>query len=156
MAHLDARNRVTLEEARNLQTSLETHDFEGFTQEFRAYLASIPYQWHTTGSLARYEAWYAGLLHMCFRAIGIDVRSEEASSHGRADMVVRTGGQVFVLEFKMAETEDDAAAKLEEAFAQMRERGYGDRYRGQPVHLVAVVCGREARNLLEIRVQPGG
>jgi len=121
-------------------------------------LASIPYQWHATGDLARYEAWYASLLHMCFRAIGVDVRAEEASSRGRADMVVQTGGQVFILEFRMAEDAEDAEAALAAAFTQMRARGYADRYRDreEPVHLVAIACGREVRNLLEVLAEPDG
>ena len=93
---------------------------------------------------------------MCFRAIGMDVRAEDASSHGRADMVVLTGGQVFVLEFKMADGEGDADAALDAALAQMRARGYAEQYRdrGEPVHLLGVACGREARNFLEIRAEP--
>ena len=93
---------------------------------------------------------------MCFRAICVDLRVEDASSHGRADMVVLTGRQVFVLEFKMAEGNDDTAAALDAAITQMRERGYAEKYRdrGEPVHLIGLVCGREARNLLEIRAEP--
>ena len=142
-------------QGRDLCARLEAHDFAGFAETLRAYLASLPYQWHATGDLARYEAWYASLLHMCFRAIGVDVRAEEATSHGRADMVVETGGQVFILEFKMAETVADIETKMEEAFTQMREKGYANRYRDrdEPVHRIAVVCGREARNLLEVRVE---
>ncbi len=141
-------------QGRDLCTRLEANDFEGFAETLKAYLASIPYQWHATGDLARYEAWYASLLHMCFRAIGVDVRAEEATSHGGADMVVETGGQMFILEFKMAETDADVETKMEEAFTQMRDRGYANRYRdrNEPLHRIAVVCGREARNLLEVRV----
>jgi len=145
-------------QGRDLCALLKDNDFVGFAATLKAYLASIPYQWHVTGDLARYEAWYASLLHMCFRVIGVDVRAEEASSRGRADMVVQTGGQVFVLEFKMAEDADATEAALEAAFTQMRARGYADRYRDrqEPVHLIAVACGREARNLLEVRVELGG
>ncbi len=141
-------------QGRDLCALLKTGDFEGFAATLKAWLSGIPYQWHATGNLARHEAWYASLLHMCFRAIGVEVRAEEATSHGRADMVVSLGEQVFILEFKMAEGADDAEAALDAAFAQMRDRGYADRYRGQPVHLVAVACGREARNLLEVRAEP--
>ena len=156
LAHLDGRNRVPLEEAGSLRAHLEAHEFGAFEERLKAWLSGIPYQWHATGDLARYEAWYASLLHMCFRAVGVEVRSEEASSHGRADMVVPLGDEVFVIEFKMAESPDDAEAALDTAFAQMRDRGYADRYRGQSVHLVAVACGREARNLLEVRAEPVG
>jgi len=78
---------------------------------------------------------------------------EDASSHGRADMVVLTGGQVFVLAFKMAASADGADAALAAAFSQMRHRGYAGQYRGKTVHLVAVACGRDARNLLEVRAE---
>ncbi len=145
---------MPLDEGETLRDQLATGDFEGFAATLKAWLASIPYQWHATGDLARHEAWHASLLHMCFRAVGVAVRSEEATSHGRADMVVPLGDEVFVIEFKMAEGADDAEAALAAAFAQMRDRGYAARYRGQSVHLVAVACGREARNLLEVRAEP--
>jgi len=158
LAALNPQDRVPLDEGESLQALLEAGDFVGFAATLKAYLASIPYQWHATGDLARHEAWYASLLHMCFRAIGVDVRAEEASSRGRADMVVQTGGQVFILEFKMAEDAEDAEAALAAAFTQMRARGYADRYRDreEPVHLVAIACGREVRNLLEVRAEPDG
>ncbi len=158
LQHLGKAVTEAVGQGRDLCTRLETGDFEGFAKTLKAWLAGIPYQWHATGDLARYEAWYAGLLHMAFRAIGVDVRAEEATSHGRADMVVRTGGQVFVLEFKMADTEEDVESALDAAFTQMRERGYAEGYRDHdgPVHLIAIACGREARNLLEVRAEWGG
>ena len=156
LQHLGKPGREPLEDGRALCALLEANDFEGFAERLRSYLSGIPYQWHASGDLARYEAWYASLLHMCFRSIGADVRTEDASSHGRADMVVLTGGQAFVLEFKMADGDSDAAAALDAAIAQMRKRGYAEKYRdrGEPVHLVGVACGREARNLLEVRAEP--
>ena len=156
LVYLGKKGRETLEQGRELCGFLEANDFGGFANLLRSYLSGIPYQWHATGDLARYEAWYASLLHMCFRAIGVDVRVEDASSRGRADMVVLTGGQVFVLEFKMTDGDSDTAAALDAALAQMRERGYAEKYRDrtEAVHLIGVACGREARNLLEIRVEP--
>ncbi len=142
------------EQGRDLRSSLAANDFAGFAATLKAWLASIPYQWHATGDLARYEAWYASLLHMVFRAIGVDVRGEAATSHGRADMVVSLGAQVFILEFKMADSADDAQTALEAAFTQMRARGYADTHHGKTVHLVAIACGRDARNLLEVRAEP--
>ena len=156
LQHLGKPGREPLEQGRALCTFLEANDFRAFADLLRSYLSGIPYQWHASGDLARDEAWYASLLHMCFRSIGVDVRTEDASSHGRADMVVLTGGQVSVLEFKMAEGEGDTAAVLDAAIAQMRERGYAEKYRdrGEPVYLVGVACGRETRNLLEVRAEP--
>ena len=93
---------------------------------------------------------------MCFWTIDLDVRVEESSSHGRADMVVLSGGQMFVLGFKMADGEDAAASALDAAISQMRERGYAEKYRdrGEPIHsLIGLACGSEVRNVLDIRVE---
>ncbi len=156
LAWLGQEGSEPVERGQKLCALLEANDFAGFGETFRTWVSGIPYIWHIKGDLARYEAWYAGLLYMCLRASDADVRVEEASSRGRADMVLRHGGQVFVLEFKMAEGEDGSEAALDAAMAQMRGRGYADKYRGgaEPVHLIGVVCGREARNLLEVRAEP--
>ncbi len=68
-----------------------------FADRMRSFFAGIPYQWQRTNGPARYKAWYAGVLYACFRTIGLDIRVEDSSSRGRADMVVLHGGQVFVL-----------------------------------------------------------
>ncbi len=83
----------------------------------------MPYQWHDSAGLARYEAWYVGMLYAVFQSIGAEVRVEESTSRGRADMVLLEGGQVFVMEFKMADDGEDALAALDRATGQMRERG---------------------------------
>ncbi|MCY4289101.1 MAG: AAA family ATPase [Aestuariivita sp.] len=156
LAYLHPKHIIPLDEGKTLRDSLAANDFCGFAVTLKAYLASIPYQWYTKGELARYEAWYAGLLHMCFRAIGVEVRSEDASSRGRADMVVLTGGQVFVVEFKMVDSTEESTVAFKVALEQMRERGYAEKYkdRKEPIHLVVIVCGRDARTLLDIRVEP--
>ena len=44
-------------------------------------------------------------------------------------MVVLTGGQVFVLEFTLAEGQGDAVIALDAEKAQMQEPGYAEKYR---------------------------
>ncbi len=156
LAWLGQQGAEPLERGQAFCALLEAHDFAGFGERLRAWLAGIPYQWHAKGDLARYEAWYASLFYMSLRTVGVDLSVEEASHRGRADMVVRLGGQIFVLEFKMADGEEGSAAALDAALAQMRARGYAEKYRAHdgPVHLVGVACGREARTLLDIRAEP--
>ena len=157
LAYLSKAGREPSSQGQMLRTLLEANDFEAFGERLRAYFSGIPYQWHASGELARYEAWYASLLHMCFLSIGVELKLEDASSHGRADMIALTGGQVFVLEFKMVEGDGNTDAALDTAISQIRKRGYADKYRdrGEPIHLVGVACGREARNLLKVRAEPG-
>ena len=59
-------------EGNRLCALLKAHDFEGFIEQLRSYFAGIPYNLHASGNLGRYEAWYVGMLHMCFRAIRVD------------------------------------------------------------------------------------
>ena len=156
LAWLGSRDADPFDQGTELLALLGADDFAGFGDRLRAWLSGIPYQWHARGDLARYEAWYASLLYMCLRTAGADPAVEESSSRGRADMVLRLGGRVFVLEFKVVDGGADADTALDTALAQMRERGYAERYRadGTPVHLVGVACGPEARNLLEVRAEP--
>ena len=74
-----------------------------------------------------------------FAATGLDVTVEDSRSRGRADMAVRFGGNVYLFEFKVVEQANEGAA-----LAQLRARGYADKYRasGEPIHLVGVSSAR--------------
>ncbi len=62
--------------------------------------------------------------------------------------------EVFVLEFKMAEDEDGAITRC--GAGTDARAGLSDQYADHdgPVHLVGVACGRDVRNLLDIRAEP--
>ncbi len=155
LAWLGKKAPEPLKKGREFQSLLEAGDFAGFEDKLRAWISGIPCQWHAKGGLARQESWYASLLYMCLCSAGVDVRAEEASHHGRADMTVRLGGRVFVLEFKMAENAAGAEAALDAAVAQIRDRGYAEKYRadGLRICLIGVACGRGERNILGLRAE---
>ena len=136
---------------------LVANDFNGFKEELHAYLAGIPHQWYDNSPVEEYEAYYASMLYMVFRAISVDLTVEDASSHGRADMVIREGDQVFVIEFKMAENPAGVESAIEDAMKQMKARGYADKYqdRNEPIHLVAVIFESEKRNVLQVKSELG-
>ena len=127
-----------------LREVLVAGDLAGLESELRAFLASIPHQWHSKNPMGSYEGWYASLLHAYFVAADAEVRAEESGSQGRADLIVRGFGRVYVFEFKMRDR-----AEADAALRQLKERGYADRYlgRGEPVHLVGLEFSAETRNL---------
>ena len=96
------------------------------------------------------------MLYACFRTIGLDLRVEDSSSRGRADMVVLHGGQVFVFEFKMAGGEGNSDSEALKAIEQIREKGYAEKYRSrdEPIHLVGVAFNAKERNLAAVTVVP--
>ncbi len=133
---------------------LDANDFDGFQAAVHAFFSDIPHQWHDSSDLARYEAFFTSVLYSCFVSLGVEVTGEESSSHGRADLVVTRGEQVFILECKM-QGDGTAEAALAEAVAQLREKKYANKYRtgDHKVHLLAMVFEREDRNLVQFSVE---
>ena len=123
---------------------LKAADCVGLQELFHAFFASIPYEWHVNNDIARYEGYYASVFYSYFAALGYDIVVEESSAVGRLDMAVRTGGHVYLFEFKVVEQAGPGAA-----LAQLRERGYAAKYRGrgQTIHLIGVEFSRKTRTL---------
>ena len=128
---------------------LEAHDCAGLKDLFHAFFASIPYQWYTNNDSADFEGFYASVFYSYFAALGYEISVEESSSHGRLDMAVRTGGHVYLFEFKVVEMAPPGAA-----LAQLQERGYAGKYRarGEPIHLIGVEFSRDTRNVTTFEV----
>ena len=129
---------------------MERNDFAGMEALFQAFFASIPYEWYTNNAVASYEGYYASVFYSYFAASGFDVTVEDSSNRGRADMAVRFGGNVYLFEFKVVEQAGEGAA-----LAQLRERGYADKYRasGEPIHLIGVEFSKSTRNVTAFAVE---
>ena len=59
-----------------------TGDLAGLESELRAFLASVPYQWHSKNPMGSYEGWYASLLQAYLIASEAEVRAEGSGSQG--------------------------------------------------------------------------
>ena len=146
----DAKQQTT--NSIRLARMLEAHDCAGLKDLFEAFFASIPYQWYTNNDIARYEGFNASVVYSYFAALGYEIAVEDSSSHSRLDMAVRTGGHVYLFEFKVVEM-----ASAGSALAQLRERDYAAKYRGrgEPIHLIGVEFSRERRNVTAFEVADG-
>ena len=133
-----------------LQELLAANDFAGLEALFRSVFAGIPYEWHVKNEIGKYEGYYASVFYSCFAAQGLDLVAEDSGGHGRADMVVRCGGAVYVFEFKTVER-----APAGRALAQIKERGYAEKHRhlGQPIHLIGVEFSVAARNIAAFEME---
>ena len=72
------------------------------------------------------EAVVQQLLYMYLKGICNSVTAELHSSKGRADLVFESDNRRIVFEFKYAENETEAKAKLSEAVEQIKTRDYGN------------------------------
>ena len=131
---------------------LAAHDCAGLQEMFHALFASIPYEWYTNNDMARYEGYYASVFYSYFAALGYEIVVEESSSHGRLHMTVRTGGHVYLFEFKVVELSAPGSA-----LAQLQERDYAAKYRGrgEPIHLIGVEFSHQTRNVTAFEVADG-
>ncbi len=143
--HLTGNPTQQAEHIARLYDLLLVNDFAGLENLFKAFFASIPYQWHTKNDIANYEGYYASVFYSYFASVGLDIVVEDSSSHGRLDMAVRFNDNVYLFEFKVVELAPEGTA-----MAQLKQKRYADKYRdrGEPIHLIAVEFSRETRNLV--------
>ena len=133
-----------------LHELLSANDFEGLEAFFRALFAGVPHQWHVNNRLEDYEGYYASVIYSCFAAQGFDLIAEDSSGAGRADMVVRFNGGIYIFEFKLLKDAPEG-----KALAQIKERGYADKYRhlDRPIHLIGVEFSKKKRNIVAFEVE---
>ncbi len=129
---------------------LLANDFPGLQQLFTAFFASIPNDWYRNNPIAQYEGYWASVFYSHFAALGLDIRLEDVTHHGRIDMTVLFNGHVYLFEFKVVELAPEGRA-----LEQIRSRGYADKYRarGEPIHLIGVEFSREQRSVAGFAVE---
>ena len=139
-----------MDRSARLYDLLLANDFEGLEALFQAFFASIPFEWHTRNELARYEGYYASVFYSYFAGLGLDVTVEDSSSRGRLDMAVVFNDNVYLFELKVVETAAEGAA-----LAQLKTKGYADKYRDppRPVHMIGVEFSRKDRNVVAFEVE---
>ena len=121
-----------------LARHLQREDLAAFFEAMTAIFASIPY----TLASQRDEAYFHTIFYLALAASGADAISELLTSRGRIDLAVHFPDKVYVLEFKCGQSPA-------EALAQIRARGYADRYRasGRRVILVGINFDPAARTV---------
>ncbi len=116
---------------------LRTGNIEAMLCRLRAFFADFPYELndHT-------ERHYQVVFYLVFKLLGQFIHSEVRSARGRADAVVETADTVYVFEFKLYGT-------AEEALAQIDDRGYLIPYTAGTRRLVKIGAqfSAEERNL---------
>ena len=129
---------------------LRARDFAALHTLFTAFFAGIPHDWHRNNPLAEYEGYYASVFYAYFAALGLDIRLEDTTSHGRIDMAVLFDAQVFLFEFKVVELHPRGRA-----LAQLQQKHYADKYRAHaaPIHLIGVEFSKDSRSVVGFEVE---
>ena len=98
--------------------ALEKGDPEAFRKLMTSFLASIPYSMRRKREERERERYFQYTFYLLLRLLSLyTVYAEKETSQGRVDCVVETDKYVYVFEFKLDGT-------AEEALRQIEERGY--------------------------------
>ena len=116
---------------------LEKGDYESFLTRLEAFFADIPYELND-----QTERHYQVIFYLVFKLMGQFTEAEVRSARGRADAVVKTPKYVYVFEFKLNGT-------AEEAMKQIDEKGYLIPYQKDHREIVkiGVEFSAETRNI---------
>ena len=101
---------------------IEEGSIEDIDSLLNTIVNSVPYDNYPITS----EAMVQSLIQAYLRGAGFDVLSEVHEAKGRADLIVNTDNRRIVIEFKYAQNETEAKAKLNEAVEQIKTRDYGN------------------------------
>ena len=115
-------------------------DTSAFNRNLKALVANIPYQLHVPA-----EKYYHSLFLLWLNMLGFKVDAEVLTNTGRIDAVWTWEDRVVIAEVKYA-AEGNPDTLIAEAFAQIGEKKYFERYLGQNrrICLLAVAfAGRE-------------
>jgi hypothetical protein len=116
---------------------LRVGDADGFMKRMRSFFANIPYDLNE-----EFERHYHLVFYLVFTLLGQYTQAELHSHKGRSDMVVHMSDAVYVFEFKLNGT-------AEEALQQIDEKGYAIPYEvgGRKVVKIGAAFDKDERNI---------
>lgn len=122
-----------------LKDALDAQDLETFCKLLQVFLSDVPYTLHIG-----LEKYYHTIFYMLMKFMGAEIWIEEATNIGRIDAVLKTPGQIYVIEFKL-----DTSAKA--ALAQIKNLKYAEKYKllGKPITSIGLAFDSKARNIVD-------
>ena len=136
---------------RDAVRKLNRGEIEPFCESLTAFLSSIPYDSHEAlKDIKATEKHFQYTFYLLLRLLGVyceAVRIEDRQSYGRVDCTLELKGYVYIFEFKM-----DGSA--DEALQQIEQKGYAKPYATDPrcVLRIGMNFSSETRTIAEWKV----
>ena len=118
----NVRKHDTQELMLNLVTAVGTGNVDGFMKLFQSIFAGIPYSVHVKD-----EHYYQTVFYVICDLLKLLVQAEVCTNDGRIDMMVAAGEWIYVIEFKLNKTADDAMQQIENKDYALKYRKEGHR-----------------------------
>lgn len=124
-------------EIKKFVQEVDNGDYDAFFRRLQSFFADTPYE------LAHdLELHYQNVLFIVFKLVGFYVKAEYHTSEGRVDLVLQTDKFIYVMEFKLNGT-------AEEALQQINEKHYALPFASDPRKLfkIGVNFSKKTRNI---------
>ena len=120
---------------RTLVKALRAGEVEQLRKLFTSFLADIPYTMRRKETERERERYFHYTFYLIFRLVSVyAVYTEKQQSEGRVDCIVETPDYVYIFEFKLDGTAD-------EALRQIEEKGYARPYEAEARTLFCIGVG---------------
>ena len=122
---------------------IRTDQPDAFLHRLQSFFADTPYEVIAGQKPERdTELHYQNVLFIVFKLVGLYTQVEYHTSNGRIDLVLQTNQYIYIMEFKLNGT-------AEEALRQIEEKGYALPFSGdnREVFKIGVNFSSETRNI---------
>jgi hypothetical protein len=109
-----------------LLEALSDNDLGKFFKNLGVFFANVPYNIQV-----KHEHYYQSIFHVVFTLIGVNMESESVTDKGRIDAVVKTDKYIYVFEFKLNRSAD-------EALKQIHDKEYYQKYLGSGREIILI------------------
>ena len=134
--------------ARDIVGALKTGDLELLHKLLTSFLADIPYTMRRKETERERERYFHYTFYLLMRMVSVyTVYTEKQQSEGRVDCIVETPNYIYIFEFKLDGTAD-------EALSQIEEKGYARPYEADSRKLfkVGTVFSSETGTISDFKV----
>ena len=121
----------------NFIREVRSADIDGFFTRLRSFFSDTTYE-----VIRLQELHYSNVLYIVFKLLGFYTQVEYHTSNGRIDLVLQTPDYIYVMEFKLNGT-------AEEALAQINENGYALPFEkdSRTLYKIGVSFSAQTRNI---------
>ena len=131
---------VTVPYGANILEALDNNNIEEVIKVINDLVQAVPDQNYIKDE----EKFFHAIIHLIFTMVGTDVRSEVHTPVGRMDTVIITAERIFLFEFKMNET-------AQNAIQSVKDRNYAAhlRHRNKPITAVGIAFSPKTKGVSE-------
>ena len=114
--------KPTFEIGRFVQ-EVDSGDYGAFFRRLQSFFADTPYEVIAGQKPERdTELHYQNVLFIVFRLVGLYTKVEYHTSNGRIDLVLQTDRYIYIMEFKLNGTAEEALRQIDEKQYALRQR----------------------------------